>query len=180
MAGFNALLFHNCASNAHTPKITLSKGDGWGKEILLWLFKQQIKLCFKQFTLHAKQFFKQFRYSGKQHFYLWQWGFGIVLISENNCLHWATKNQIFNHHFMLGVSERYPFKLYKDCHRQFLKHSKKSNTDLFGKSEFLKLRTQVIFDGKSMSVYLFVPSVLGLLLTYSAWAVATFGRFHST
>ena len=31
-----------------------------------------------------------------------------------------------------------------------------------------------------MSVYLFVPSVLGLLLTYSALAVATFGRFHST
>ena len=31
-----------------------------------------------------------------------------------------------------------------------------------------------------MSVYLFVPSVFGLLLPISAWAVATFGRFHST
>ena len=31
-----------------------------------------------------------------------------------------------------------------------------------------------------MSVYLFVPSVFGILLPYSTWAVATFGRFHST
>ena len=35
MANFNALFFLNCASNAHTPKIRLSKGDEWGKEILL-------------------------------------------------------------------------------------------------------------------------------------------------
>ena len=33
------------------------------------------------------------------------------------------------------------------------KHPKKSNTDLFWKSEFLKLQTQVIFGEKSMSVY---------------------------
>ena len=31
-----------------------------------------------------------------------------------------------------------------------------------------------------MSVYLFVPSVFGILLPYSTCAVATFGRFHST
>ena len=31
-----------------------------------------------------------------------------------------------------------------------------------------------------MSVYLFVPSVFGILLPYSTWAVAKFGRFHST
>ena len=31
-----------------------------------------------------------------------------------------------------------------------------------------------------MSVYLFVPSVFGLLLPISVWAVATFGRLHST
>ena len=31
-----------------------------------------------------------------------------------------------------------------------------------------------------MSVYLFVPSVFRILLRYSTWAVATFGRFHST
>ena len=31
-----------------------------------------------------------------------------------------------------------------------------------------------------MSVYLFVPSVFGILLPYSTWAVATFGMFHST
>ena len=31
-----------------------------------------------------------------------------------------------------------------------------------------------------MSVYQFVPSVFGILLPYSMWAVATFGRFHST
>ena len=31
-----------------------------------------------------------------------------------------------------------------------------------------------------MSVYLFVPSVFGILLSYSTRAVATFRRFHST
>ena len=31
-----------------------------------------------------------------------------------------------------------------------------------------------------MSVYLFVPSVFGILLPYSTRAVSTFGRFHST
>ena len=31
-----------------------------------------------------------------------------------------------------------------------------------------------------MSVYLFVHSVFGILLSYSTRAVATFGRFHST
>ena len=35
----------------------------------------------------------------------------------------------------------------------FQKKPKKSNTDLFWKSKFLKLRTQVLFGGKSMSIY---------------------------
>ena len=34
----HALFCQNCVSNAHTLKNTLSKGSGWGKEILLWSF----------------------------------------------------------------------------------------------------------------------------------------------
>ena len=35
----HALFCHNCVSNAHTLKNTLSKDSGWGKEILLWSFE---------------------------------------------------------------------------------------------------------------------------------------------
>ena len=33
------LFYHNFVTNAHTLKNKLSKGNGWGKEIILWAFE---------------------------------------------------------------------------------------------------------------------------------------------
>ena len=57
---------------------------------------------------------------------------------------------------------------------------KNRNTDLFWKSEFLKLRTQVIFGGKLMSVYVrftytVQPHLEGsILLKWVIWYVTFF------
>ena len=78
----------------------------------------QVKLCFKQCSLHPKRIFKQFQYTGKQHFHLWQWSFDIVLFSENNVCTWSSRIRFSFFILCLWVLERFPNELFKDCHRQ--------------------------------------------------------------
>ena len=78
----------------------------------------KIKVCFKQFSLHAKNSSNIFNILGSKHFHLWQWSFYIVLFSENNVCTWPSRNRFSIVILSLWVLERCPGELFKDCHRQ--------------------------------------------------------------
>ena len=78
----------------------------------------QIKLCFKQFSLHAKHFFKQFQYTGKQAFSSLTMEFDMLLFSENNVCTWPSRIRFSIVILRIWVLERCPDELFKECHRQ--------------------------------------------------------------
>ena len=57
-----------------------------------------IKLYFKQFSLHAKNFFKQFQYTGKQAFSSLTMEFWHCFVFWKQYVYLTIKNQVFNRH----------------------------------------------------------------------------------
>ena len=55
---------------------------------------------------------------GSKHFHLWQRCFDIVLFSVYNVCTWPSRIRFSIVILCLWVLERYPGKLFKDCHRQ--------------------------------------------------------------
>ena len=66
------------------PNTYFQKAVGGVKSSSGVIREDQIKLCFKQFSLHGKISSLSLIILGSNQFYLWQQGFGIVLFSENN------------------------------------------------------------------------------------------------
>ena len=78
----------------------------------------QFKLCFKQFSLHAKKSSNCFNILGSKHFHLWQWSFDIVWFSINNVCPWPSRIRFSIVILCRLVLERCPDESFKDCHRQ--------------------------------------------------------------
>ena len=77
----------------------------------------QIKLCFKQFSLHAKQISKLFQYTGKQAFSSLTMEFWHCLFSVNNVCTWPSRIRFSIVIPCRWVLERCPDESFKDCHR---------------------------------------------------------------